>query len=66
MEYSAMLVLNQNNWDIPLGMGWITVVALLIAGSASFWFGGRRQESPELTVERPESVFGVPPDSFNQ
>jgi len=47
-EYMGMLLFNQNNWDTPPGTGWVTVAVLVIAGSASFWFGGRRHESPTV------------------
>ena len=46
VEYVAMLFFNQNNWDTPPGTGWITVAVLVIAGFASFGFGGRRHGSP--------------------
>ncbi len=48
VEYMVMVMFNQNNWGTPPGTGWITVAVLVIAGSASFWFGGRRHESPTV------------------
>ncbi len=48
VEYIGMLLFNQNNWDTPPGTGWITVAVLVIAGSASLGFGGRRHESPTV------------------
>ncbi len=63
VEFCAMLSFSDWDWDTPPGTGWITVAVLVIAGSASFWFGGRRQESSTVSVEKPESVVGVPHDS---
>ncbi len=45
VEYIGMSAFNENNWDTPPGTGWITVAVLVIAGSASLGFGGRRRES---------------------
>ncbi|WP_147453963.1 hypothetical protein [Tessaracoccus antarcticus] len=48
VEYLSMTLFNQNNWDTPPGTGWITVAVLVIAGSASFGFGGDPRGSRRL------------------
>lgn len=63
VEFFTMVAFNEYNWDTPPGTGWMIVAVLLIAGSASFWFGGRRQKSAAVTVENSEGMFDVPLDS---
>lgn len=63
VEFFTMIAFNEYNWDTPPGTGWITVAVLVIAGSASFWFGGQRQEPPAGRAAKSESLREVPLDS---